>query len=145
MTNENRETGFMHPALPRITPQRSIVKSLFWHVYISKQDQYAVVKTAFTTPKDGLRHGERRPFAMQKAVFCISNNNRADVIFTITRWHTSHYAKRRKTPMFQPKAGLMHAAGRHNASNERDMQNPTAVLHIPSMCQAMSIFNETAW
>ena len=80
MTNENRETGFMHPALPRIAPQRSIVKTLFCHVYIAKQGQYAIVNTSFATAKDGLRHGERRPFTMQKTVFCIRNNSRTDAI-----------------------------------------------------------------
>lgn len=80
MTNKNRGTGFMHPALPRIAPQRSVVKSLFCHVCMAKQGQHAVVKTAFATAKDGLRHGERRPFTMQKTVFCIRNNSRTDAI-----------------------------------------------------------------
>lgn len=69
MTNKNCGTGFMHPALPRITPQRSIVKPLFCHVCMAKQGQYAIANTPFATAKDGLRHHERRPFAMQKPSF----------------------------------------------------------------------------
>lgn len=80
MTNKNCGTGFMHPALPRITPQRSIVKPLFCHACMAKQGQHAIVNTPFATAKDGLRHHERRPFAMQKAAFCIRNNRRANAI-----------------------------------------------------------------